>query len=90
MAAQAELAEQFRAVDEVAEDVIGVWLAEHPRAVTTHEIATGINWTPDSRNIYRITTVLKQQGYTRAKRIGAAGTRQWIWTPPGGGEQLEL
>ena len=87
---QAELIEQYRAVDEVAEDVIGVWLSEHPRSVTANDLATGISWTPDSRSIYRITTVLKQLGYTRAKRIGAAGTRQWIWTPPGGGEQLAL
>ena len=87
---QAELTEQYRAVDEVAEDVVGVWLAERPRPVTANEIATGISWTPDSRSIYRITTVLKQLGYTRAKRIGAAGTRQWIWTPPDGGAQLEF
>ena len=83
--AQSELTEQYRAVDEVAEDVIGTWLAERPRAVTANEIATGISWTPDSRSIYRITTVLKQLGYTRAKR-----GRQWIWTPPGGGAQLEF
>ena len=87
---QAELTEQYRAVDEVAEGVIGVWLAERPRPVTANEIVTGISWTPDSRSIYRITTVLKQLGYTRAKRIGAAGTRQWIWTPPDGGSQLEF
>ena len=52
----------------MAEDVIGVWLAERPRPVTANEIATGISWTPDSRSIYRITTVLKQLGYTRANR----------------------
>ena len=89
-AVQFELAEQFRAVDEVAEDVIGSWLAEHPRAVTTNEIATGVNWTPDSRSIYRITTVLKQLRYTRSRRSGAGGTRQWIWTPADGGSQLEF
>ena len=87
---QAELTERYRAVDEVAEGVIGVWLAERPRPVTANEIGTGISWTPDSRSIYRITTVLKQLGYTRAKRIGAAGTRQWIWTLPDGGSQLEF
>ena len=83
--AQAELTEHFRAVDEVAEDVIGAWLTENPRAVTANEIATGISWTPDSRSIYRITTVLKHLGYTRAKR-----GNQWTWTPPGGGAQLEF
>ena len=87
---QAELTEQFRAVDEVAEDVVGAWLAERPRPVTANEIATGVSWTPDSRSIYRITTVLKQLGYTRAKRSGAAGSRQWVWSPPGGGVQLEF
>ena len=87
-AVQAELAEQFRAVDEVAEDVVGTWLAEHPRPVTTTEIATGISWPPDSRSIYRITTVLKQLRYTRTRQLG--GVRKWIWTPPGGGAQLDL
>ena len=66
-AAQAELTEQFRAVDEVAEDVIGKWLSANPRVVTTNQIASGINWTPDSRSIYRITTVLKQLRYTRSR-----------------------
>ena len=84
-AVQAELAEQFRAVDEVAEDVIGAWVADHPRPVTANEIAGGVNWPPDSRSIYRITTVLKQLGYTRAKRAG-----KWVWSPPDGGSQLEL
>ena len=87
---QAELAEQFRAVDEVAEDVIGTWLVEHPRTVTANEVAGGVNWPPDSRSIYRITTVLKQLGYTRARRICPSGARQWIWLPPNGGSQLEL
>ena len=86
-AVQAELAEQFRAVDEVAEEVIGAWLDANPQPVTTNEIATGIRWTPDSRSVYRITTVLKQLGYTRSnKRV----RRTWVWTPPGGGSQLEL
>ena len=66
--AQAELTEQYRAVDEVAEEVIGAWLDKNPRPVTTNEIATGVNWTPDSRSVYRITTVLKQLGYTRTRR----------------------
>ena len=83
--AQSELTEQYRAVDEVAEDVIGAWLGENPRAVTANQIATGINWTPDSRSVYRITTVLKQLGYTRARQ-----GRKWVWLPPGGAEQLEL
>ena len=69
----------------MAEDVIGAWLAERPRPVTANEIATGVNWTPDSRSVYRITTVLKQLGYTRARRA-----HKWVWLPPGGGEQLEL
>ena len=81
--AQSELTEHYRAVDEVAEDVIGAWLAERPRPVTANEIATGISWTPDSRSVYRITTVLKQLGYTRARRAN-----KWVWLPPGGGEQL--
>ncbi len=88
-AAQAELTEQFRAVDEVAEDVIGKWLSANPRVVTTNQIASGINWTPDSRSIYRITTVLKQLRYTRA-RSSDDGNRKWVWTPPGGPEQLDL
>ena len=69
----------------MAEDVIGVWLAERPRPVTANEIATGISWTPDSRSIYRITTVLKQLGYTRARQA-----KKWVWSPPGGGAQLEF
>ena len=34
--AQAELTEQYRAVDEVAEEVIGAWLDANPRAVTAN------------------------------------------------------
>ena len=49
-ATQAELTEQFRAVDEVAEDVIGAWLDENPRPATANQIATGIHWTLDSRS----------------------------------------
>ena len=88
--AQAELTEQYRAVDEVAEEVIGAWLDANPRAVTANQVATGINWTPDSRSVSRITTVLKQMGYTRSKRVKDAGSRSWTWTPPGGAAQLEL
>ena len=89
--AQADLTEQFRAVDEVAEEVIGAWLDANPRVVTANQIASGINWTPDSRNIYRITTVLKQMGYTRSnKRVSTGGSRMWVWTPPGGPAQLDL
>ena len=73
----------------MAEDVIGAWLAERPRPVTANEIATGVNWTPDSRSVYRITTVLKQLGYTRAKKA-IDGGQKWVWTPPGGPAQLEL
>ena len=83
--AQSALAEQFRAVDEVAEDVIGSWLTAHPGPVTANEIATGVNWTPDSRSVYRITTVLKQLGYTRARQA-----QKWVWLPRGGGVQLAL
>ena len=84
---QAELAEQFRAVDEVAEEVVSAWLDANPQPVTANEIATGIRWTPDSRSVYRITTVLKQLGYTRSnKRV----RQTWVWTPPGGEAQLEL
>ena len=71
--AQAELTEQFRAVDEVAEDVIGAWLDKNLRPVTVSEIATGINWTADSRSVHRITTVLKQLGYTRSRPHSGAG-----------------
>ena len=88
--AQSELTEQYRAVDEVAEEVIGAWLDANPQAVTANQVATGINWTPDSRSVYRITTVLKQMGYTRAKRVRDAGGRSWAWTPPGGAAQMEL
>ena len=84
-AVQSALAEQFRAVDEVAEDVIGSWLTGHPGPVTANEIATGVNWTPDSRSVYRITTVLKQLDYTRSRLVN-----KWVWTPPGGGAQLEF
>ena len=86
---QAELTEQYRAVDEVAEEVIGEWLDANPRAVTANQVATGINWTPDSRSIYRITTVLKQLGYTRSRKSGGGG-QKWVWTPLGGAAQLEL
>ena len=87
--AQSELTEEYRAVDEVAEEVIGEWLEANPRVVTTNQIASGINWTPDSRSIYRITTVLKQLRYTRS-RPNDEGRRKWVWTPPGGPAQLEL
>ena len=89
--AQSALTEQYRAVDEVAEEVIGAWLDKNPQAVTANHIASGINWNPDSRSIYRITTVLKQMGYTRAeKRVRTGGGRLWLWTPPDGPAKLEL
>ena len=89
--AQSELTEQYRAVDEVAEEIIGEWLYANPTAVTANQVARGINWTPDSRSVYRITTVLKQMGYTRSmKRVRDAGSRSWMWEPPGGPAQLEL
>ena len=72
-AAQAELTEQFRAVDEVAEDVIGKWLDENPGPVAINKLAEGIHWTADRRSVYRITTVLKQMGYTRARVRGGVG-----------------
>ena len=80
--AQSELTEQYRAVDEVAEEVVGAWLDANARVVTTNQIASGINWTPDSRSIYRITTVLKQLKYTRG-RSRDDGNRKWVWSPPG-------
>ena len=86
---QAELTEQYRAVDEVAEEVIGSWLASNPQVVTTNQIATGVGWTPDSRSIYRITTVLKQMDYTRSKKY-VDGVQKWVWSPPGGPAQLEF
>ena len=61
--AQSALTEQYRAVDEVAEEVIGAWLDANPVAVTANQIARGINWTPDSRSIYRITTVLHESTF---------------------------
>ena len=70
--------------------ISGAWLDANPRAVTANQVATGVNWTPDSRSVYRITTVLKQLGYTRSKRVKDAGSRSWTWTPPGGAAQLEL
>ena len=89
--AQSELTEQYRAVDEVAEEVIGKWLDANPQAVSAYQVANGINWTPDSRSIYRITTVLKQMGYTRVgKRSRPGRTRSWVWTPPDGPAQLDL
>ena len=87
--AQSELTEQYRAVDEVAEEVIGAWLDKNPRAVTANQIASGVNWTPDSRSIYRITTVLKQMGYTRT-RVSGGASRTWMWNPPDGPAKLEL
>ena len=87
--AQSELTEQYRAVDEVAEEVIGAWLDANPQAVTANQVATGINWTPDSRSIYRITTVMKQLGYIRSRKSGGGG-QKWVWTPLGGAAQLEL
>ena len=89
--AQADLTEQFRAVDEVAEEVVGAWLDANPRVVTANQIASGINWTPDSRSIYRITTVLKADGlhpvgetgeFRREPDVGVA--------PPGGPAQPKL
>ena len=88
-AAQAELTEQFRAVDELAEDVIGKWLDENPGPVAINKLAEGIHWTADSRSVYRITTVLKQLRYTRG-RSSDDGNRKWVWTPPGGPAQPEL
>ena len=88
-AAQSELTEQYRAVDEVAEEVIGAWLDKNPRAVTANQIASGVNWTPDSRSIYRITTVLKQMGYTRT-RVSGGASRTWMWNPLDGPAKLEL
>ena len=83
--AQSELTERYRAVDEVAEEIIGEWLDANPIAVTANQVSRGINWTPDSRSIYRITTVLKQMGYTRSmKRVRDGERRTWAWTPPGG------
>ena len=90
-AAQAELTEQFRAVDEVAEEVIGKWLDENPGPVAINKLAEGIHWTADRRSVYRITTVLKQLNHTRSnKRVRDAGTRQWVWSPPDGPAKLEL
>ena len=81
--AQVELTEHYRAVDEVAEDVIGEWVTDNPRPVTITEIARDINWTPDSRSVYRITTVLKQLGYTRSNQKNRSESgRKWLWTPP--------
>ena len=80
-AAQAELTEQFRAVDEVAEDVIGRCLQDHSGEVTVEQIAKEIQWPADNRNVHRVTTVLKQLGYTRVQRRTDQG-RKWFWKPP--------
>ena len=49
-------------------------------------------WTPDSRSIYRITTVLKQLRYARSRgaRDDGGEGRKWVWSPPDGPAQLEL
>ena len=76
---------------QVAEEIIGEWLDANPLAVTTNQVARGINWTPDSRSISRITTVLKQRGDTRSSTRGhTGGSRTWVWTPPGGPAKLEV
>ena len=76
------MTEHSRAVDEVAEEIIGEWRDANPLAVTTNQVARGINWTPDSRSISRITTVLKQRGDTRSSTRGhTGGSRTWVWTP---------
>ena len=79
--AQAELAETYRAADEAAEDVIGAFLRTHPGEVTVGEIAIGVNWPTDRRNVYRMTTALKHFHYTRRfKHHGEE--RKWVWVPP--------
>ena len=89
-AAQAEITDQYRAVDEVAEDLIGAWLDANPGPVTINQLAEGIHWIPDGRSVYRITNVFKQLGYARARRVRVGGgARQSIWNPPGP-SQLEL
>ena len=81
---QRELAEQYRATDEIAEDVVGAWLVSHPGSVTLEQVAKGIEWGDDRHASYRIRTVLKQLGYTNNKnqRRSADGTRKRYWYPP--------
>ena len=80
---QRELTEQFRATDEIAEDLIDGYLAKHPGRVTLQEVTTGIRWEHDQRSTSRIIRVFKQRRYTPdATQTRSDGTRKRYWYPP--------
>ena len=79
---QMALNEQYRATDEIAEDVVQEFLQGHPGPVTIRQIADGIKWDSGGRYAYRIRTVLKQLGYIPVRRR-VAGALGRYWTPPG-------
>ena len=77
--------EIYRATDEIAEDAVMEFLATNSGAVTIRQIADGIKWDCGRRSAYRITTVLKQLGYTYSNvRVRTVdGGRVRYWNPPG-------
>ena len=77
--------EIYRATDEIAEDAVMEFLAINSGAVTIRQIADGIKWDSGRRSAYRITTVLKQLGYTYSSvRVRTVdGGRVRYWNPPG-------
>ena len=79
---QMALNEQYRATDEISEDVVQEFLQGHPGPVTIRQIADGIKWDSGGRYAYRIRTVLKQLGYIPVRRR-VAGALGRYWTPPG-------
>ena len=50
--------------------------------VTIRQVADGIKWDSGGRSAYRITTVLKQLGYTYGRTCGSLASRRRYWTPP--------
>ena len=79
---QAALTERYRATDEIAEDAVQEYLAGHSGNVTTRQVVEGIKWDSGGRSAHRITTVLKQLGYTPGRGRVAGAVRRY-WTPPG-------
>ena len=77
--------EIYRATDEIAEDAVQEYLATNSGEVTIRQIADGIKWDSGRRSAYRITTVLKQLGYTYSSvRVRTVdGGRVRYWNPPG-------
>ena len=56
------------------------YVAGHPGDVTIRQVADGIKWDSGGRSAYRITTVLKQFGYTLVQRR-VAGARKAVLDP---------